>query len=312
MAEQDVAVAEAEEEEQAFEAPERGSAEELLDAGAHSELDPMRHSAAHVMAEAVLDLFPGTKLGIGPAIEDGFYYDFDLPRPLTTDDLAAIEAAHGRVGRGRPPVRASASCPPEEGRAFFAETGPAVQGRDPRRPGGEGRARRHCPCRRRSSTSTGPFIDLCRGPHVESTGKIGPFKLLAVSGAYWRGDQKRPSLQRDLRHGVGDAGGARPLPVAARGGQEARPPQARASSSTCSRSTTCRPGAAFWHPKGWTLYQTAAQRDARDPGAARLPGDLHAAARRTRSCGSSRATGSSTARTCSWSRPRTRRSASSR
>ena len=76
-----------------FEAPVRGSAEELLDAGAHSDLDAMRHSAAHVMAEAVLDLFPGAKLGIGPAIQDGFYYDFDLPRPVTPDDLAAIEAA---------------------------------------------------------------------------------------------------------------------------------------------------------------------------------------------------------------------------
>ena len=74
-----------------LQAPERGSVEELLDAGAHGELDAMRHSTAHVMAEAVLDLFPGAKLGIGPAIADAFYYDFELPRPLTPDDLAAIE-----------------------------------------------------------------------------------------------------------------------------------------------------------------------------------------------------------------------------
>src|SRR5215212_5303165 len=72
-------------------APERGSVDELLDAGAHDEIDAMRHSAAHVMAEAVLELFPTAKLGIGPAIADGFYYDFDLPRPLTPDDLEAIE-----------------------------------------------------------------------------------------------------------------------------------------------------------------------------------------------------------------------------
>src|SRR5215207_8026672 len=89
MADQDVAVAEADE--AVFDAPERGSADELLDAGAHSELDAMRHSTAHVMAEAVLDLFPGTKLGIGPAIADGFYYDFQLPRPLTPGDLASLE-----------------------------------------------------------------------------------------------------------------------------------------------------------------------------------------------------------------------------
>src|SRR5262245_28864669 len=78
--------------EELFEAPQRGSADELLDAGAHSELDAMRHSTAHVMAEAVLDRFPDAKLGIGPAIADGFYYDFQLPRALTPDDLAAIEA----------------------------------------------------------------------------------------------------------------------------------------------------------------------------------------------------------------------------
>jgi threonyl-tRNA synthetase len=73
-------------------APERGSVEELLDAGARDELDAMRHSTAHVMAEAVLDLFPGARLGIGPAVADGFYYDFDLPRALNPDDLEAIEA----------------------------------------------------------------------------------------------------------------------------------------------------------------------------------------------------------------------------
>src|SRR3954451_3955794 len=78
--------------EPAFDAPDRGSADELLDAGAHAPIDAMRHSTAHVMAEAVLDLFPGAKLGIGPAITDGFYYDFDLPRPLTPADLEAIEA----------------------------------------------------------------------------------------------------------------------------------------------------------------------------------------------------------------------------
>src|SRR5262252_9550104 len=82
----------AEPEEEVLQAPERGSVDELLDAGAHDPVDAMRHSTAHVMAEAVLDLFPGAKLGIGPAIADGFYYDFELPRPLTPEDLAAIEA----------------------------------------------------------------------------------------------------------------------------------------------------------------------------------------------------------------------------
>src|SRR3954447_11731434 len=79
-------------EDEVLEAPERGSVEELLDAGAHDELDAMRHSTAHVMAEAVLDLFEDARLGIGPAIAGGFYYDFALPRPLTPADLEAIEA----------------------------------------------------------------------------------------------------------------------------------------------------------------------------------------------------------------------------
>src|SRR3954467_12677814 len=87
------------------EAPARGSADELLDAGAVDDLGPMRHSAAHIMAEAVLDLFPGTKLGIGPAIADGFYYDFQLPRPLTPADLDAIEARMAESVKADHPFR---------------------------------------------------------------------------------------------------------------------------------------------------------------------------------------------------------------
>src|SRR5829696_6976524 len=106
--------------EEILEAPERGSADELLDAGAHGALDAMRHSTAHIMAEAVLDLFPGTKLGIGPAIADGFYYDFAIYRPLKPEDLAAIEARMAEsIKADHPFIRRE--LPPEEGRAFFAE-----------------------------------------------------------------------------------------------------------------------------------------------------------------------------------------------
>ena len=101
---------EIQDEELALEAPEQGSAEELLDAHAGDQLDPMRHSAAHVMAEAVMDLFPGTKLGIGPAIKDGFYYDFELPRAADARGSGEDRSADGRVGRGRPQVRSARSC----------------------------------------------------------------------------------------------------------------------------------------------------------------------------------------------------------
>ena len=177
-----------------LEAPERGSAEELLDAGGQSDLDAMRHSTAHVMAEAVLDLFPGTRLGIGPAITDGFYYDFALPRPLTPDDLAAIEARmteslaadHAFVRR---------EFPPAEGRAFFVERDQPfkVEILDDLAAKSE---REGTPMPPTSVYEHGAFVDLCKGPHVASTGRIGPFKLLAVAGAYWRGDEKRDMLQR--------------------------------------------------------------------------------------------------------------------
>ena len=175
-------------------APERGSVDELLDAGAHDELDAMRHSTAHVMAEAVLDLYPGTKLGIGPALVEGFYYDFDIPRRLTPDDLAAIEdRMRASVAADHPFVRREVEF--DDGRA-------AVEGQDQAfkveilddlaakaKNAGE-------PLPPVTFYEHGPFSDLCRGPHVETTGKIGPFKLLSVAAAYWRGDEKRPMLQR--------------------------------------------------------------------------------------------------------------------
>src|SRR5215204_7689904 len=157
MAEQDVAVAQAEEVEEEFVAPERGSADELLDAGAHSELDAMRHSAAHVMAEAVLDLFPGTKFGIGPAIEDGFYYDFDVPRPLTPDDLERVE------GRMQEHKEANESfqrnvVSRDEALAIFGDNPYKVE------------LIEAFPSDEVISTyKQGDFLDLCRGPHVLST-----------------------------------------------------------------------------------------------------------------------------------------------
>jgi threonyl-tRNA synthetase len=148
-------------------------------------LERMRHSAAHVMAEAVLELFPGAKFGIGPAIEDGFYYDFDLPRSLTPDDLATIEermrahiAADERFEYEVFPSR-EAALSHFEGQPYKEELIRDLSEGEPI-----------------SLYRNGSFADLCRGPHVESTGKIGAVKLMSVAGAYWRGDEKNPVLQR--------------------------------------------------------------------------------------------------------------------
>jgi threonyl-tRNA synthetase len=166
----------------------RTAADELLDAGAHDPLDTMRHSAAHVMAATVLDLFPEAKLGIGPAIRDGFYYDFDLPRSLTPSDLEAIEegmraqvAADLTFERAELDRAAALERLGAEGQDYKVEIVREL-------PEDEARVV--------SFYRHGDFSDLCRGPHVPSTGALGPFKLLSSAGAYWRGDEKRPMLQR--------------------------------------------------------------------------------------------------------------------
>jgi len=241
------------EQELEFEAPERGSADELLDAEAGDPLDPMRHSAAHVMAEAVMDLFPGTRLGIGPAISGGFYYDFELPRALTPDDLAAIEARMAEsVKADHRFVRKVLD--PDAGRAFFADHDQPFKVEildDLRRAADEAGE----PPPEVSTYEHGPFVDLCRGPHVESTGRIGPFKLLSVAGAYWRGDRKRPMLQR-IYGTVWST--AEELEQYLWRRQEARKRDHRRLGVQLDLFSfhDVSPGAAFWHPKGWTLYQT--------------------------------------------------------
>jgi threonyl-tRNA synthetase len=236
-----------------FEAPERGSAEELLDAGAHSELDSMRHSTAHVMAEAVLDLFPETQLGIGPAIADGFYYDFKLDRPLTPDDLAAIEERMAAsVAADHPFVRRELS--PEEGRALFVERNQPFKVEILDDLAAKARAE-GAPMPPVSVYEHGAFVDLCKGPHVASTGKIGPFKLLAVSGAYWRGDEKRPALQR-IYGTVWPTQEDLDAYLWRRAEARKRDHRRLGVQLDLFSFHDVSPGAAFWHPKGWTLYRT--------------------------------------------------------
>jgi threonyl-tRNA synthetase len=236
-----------------FVVPERGSAEELLDAKAGDPLDPMRHSATHVMAEAVLDLFPGTKLGIGPAIADGFYYDFQLDRPLKPEDLAAIEARMAAsISADHPFVRRELS--PEEARAFFVERDQPFKVEILDDLAAKAKAE-GSPMPPVSVYEHGPFVDLCKGPHVESTGKIGPFKLLAVAGAYWRGDEKRPMLQR-VYGTVWPTQEELDSYLWRREEAKKRDHRRLGVQLDLYSFHDVSPGSAFWHPKGQMIWRT--------------------------------------------------------
>ncbi|MGB9867894.1 MAG: threonine--tRNA ligase [Bacillota bacterium] len=145
-----------------------------------------RHTAAHVLAQAVKRLYPGAKLGIGPAIDDGFYYDFGVDRPFTPEELSAIEKEMRKiVGEDLPVQRFEVTR--EEARRIFEERGePFKLELIEEIPQGE-----NISCYRQ-----GEYVDLCTGPHLVSTGRLKAFKLLSVAGAYWRGDERNPMLQR--------------------------------------------------------------------------------------------------------------------
>ncbi len=149
-------------------------------------LDVIRHSTAHLMAYAVKELFPSAQVTIGPVIENGFYYDFAFERPFTLDDLAAIERRMSDLARRDLPVQREV-WPRDQAVAFFKSIGehykaelidaiPADQVV--------------------SLYREGDFVDLCRGPHVPSTGRLKVFKLMKLAGAYWRGDHRNEQLQR--------------------------------------------------------------------------------------------------------------------
>jgi threonyl-tRNA synthetase len=160
----------------------------------------LRHSTAHVMAQAVTQLFPGAKFSIGPAIENGFYYDFELPdgKTFSDDDLASIEARMVEIVKADQPFVRDEMTPAEALKLFADQpykceiiervsTG-AADSEDVGEIGGGETISIY--------RNTPEFVDLCRGPHVPSTGRLGPFKLMKVAGAYWRGNEKGPMLQR--------------------------------------------------------------------------------------------------------------------
>ena len=146
----------------------------------------VRHSAAHVLATAMLELFPDAQMGIGPPTDDGFYYDFELPRALTPDDLKALQKLMLKHKKANYPFEYSEH-DRDAALTYFEETNqPFKVELINDLPDDE----------TISYYTSGPFVDLCRGPHVDSTGEIGAFKLLSIAGAYWRGDEKRAQLQR--------------------------------------------------------------------------------------------------------------------
>ncbi len=209
-------------------------------------LELIRHDCAHVLAEAVQTLYPGTQVTIGPVIENGFYYDFARNAPFTPDDFPAIEKKMREIiARDAPFTREEWTR--YQAKAFFAEKGenfkvelidaiPADQSLKIYR--------------------QGEWLDLCRGPHMTSTGKIGQaFKLMKVAGAYWRGDSSKPMLSRiyatafakqeDLDayvHMLEEA--------------ERRDHRRLGREMDLFHFQEEAPGAIFWHPKGWTLFQT--------------------------------------------------------
>ncbi|MDH4349502.1 MAG: TGS domain-containing protein, partial [Gemmatimonadota bacterium] len=147
-------------------------------------LDVLRHSAAHILATAVRELFPRAAIGFGPPIEDGFYYDFEVERPFTPDDLEAIERKMAEVAEKDYPFLREEVSRDEANRRFRDDPLKLERIADL----GDDETI--------SIYTDGPFVDLCRGPHVPSTGRLKHFKLLSAAAAYWRGDSRRQMLQR--------------------------------------------------------------------------------------------------------------------
>ena len=211
-------------------------------------LEVLRHSTAHLLAYAVKSLFPDAQVTIGPVIEDGFYYDFSYKRPFTPEDLAAIEKKMAELAKRDEPVVRSVM-PRDAAVKFFENMGEhykaeiiaSIPSDEPI-----------------SLYAEGDFIDLCRGPHVPSTGKLKVFMLMKVAGAYWRGDSKNEMLQRiygtawakkeDLDaylHRIEEA--------------EKRDHRRIGKQLDLFHVGDEAPGMVFWHPKGWTIWQQVEQ-----------------------------------------------------
>ena len=208
----------------------------------------IRHSTAHLLAHAVKELFPDAQVTIGPVIENGFYYDFSYKRPFTPEDLAAIEKRMAEIAKLDLPV-ARRVLPHDEAVAYFKHIGEHYKAE----------IIESIPANQDVSLySEGEFTDLCRGPHVPSTGKLKAFKLMKLAGAYWRGDSKNEMLQRiygtawakkeeldAYLHQIEEA--------------EKRDHRKLGKQLELFHMQDSTPGMVFWHPKGWTLWQEVEQ-----------------------------------------------------
>ena len=211
-------------------------------------LEVIRHSTAHLLAYAVKDLFPDAQVTIGPVIENGFYYDFSYKRPFTPEDLALIEKKMAELAKKDEPVVRKVM-PRDEAVAYFKAIGEAYKAEI---------IASIPPDQDVSLYSEGAFTDLCRGPHVPSTGKLKVFKLMKLAGAYWRGDSKNEMLQRIY----GTA-------WAKKEDQEAYLHMLEEAEKRDHRKLGKQldlfhfqeegPGLIFWHPKGWAIWQQVEQ-----------------------------------------------------
>ena len=211
-----------------------------------NELDKLRHSAAHVMADAVKRIWPDAKLTIGPPIETGFYYDFDIEHHFTDEDLVKLEKLMEEIVDADLPFKEQEITRDAGDRVFQpSATSPTRSSWRRRIPEGE----------RITLHSHGEFIDLCRGGHCKSTGEIKAFKLLSVAGAYWRGDSKNKMLQRIYGTAFADK---KALAEFIKQREEAEKRDHRKLGKELGLFAFHRwaPGAAFWLPKGTVLYTT--------------------------------------------------------
>ena len=211
-------------------------------------LEVLRHSTAHLLAYAVKELFPEAQVTIGPVIEDGFYYDFSFKRPFTPEDLEAIEKKMGELARKDEPVVRKVM-PRDDAVAFFkaqgehykAEIIASIPSEEPI-----------------SLYSEGKFIDLCRGPHVPSTGKLKVFKLMKVAGAYWRGDSKNEMLQRIYGTAWATKEDLDAYLVRIEEAEK-RDHRRLGRQLDLFHLQDEAPGMVFWHPNGWTVWQQVEQ-----------------------------------------------------